>query len=600
MRGYDITVCVIAVLVGLGLLFVANLQLDDINQQRVDMNLVVNEPLENAPPSLAFATVAMGAFRGLVVDILWIRADTLKEEGKFFDARQLAEWISTLQPRFASVWEFNAWNMAYNISVAIPASQPEQRWRWVRNGYELLRDKGIPYNPKSISLYREMGRIFQHKIGGISDDVHKYYKIQLAREIGPVVAGLGPDFFEASITCPKTWDEFIADANERSLVSQFQQADPAFTTEGDFVKSYLSLLQDVRRFSPDANEVLMANIKSSALRKLDLFARVYELQHTWKMDVSIMKEVNERFGPVDFNDPNRVTVLDWRHPDVHAIYWATAGLKLAAQEDDRQLTTDELNTDRIIMHSLQNLFRYGKLHFYRFPDPRQSSDDKTSSEQPRYVTDVFLRPDLGMFDRYNDAVLALLDKYKDDPGRLTSLKNGHRNMLKNAVLTFYQERLYGEALRIYKELQTRYPRPEFKVSLAEFARNRFMEEIKEVFGINDAREQITALLTESWYLYAIGSDNEAYGRQELAKQLRDHFLEEFGTEQGNRITMPSMNELYFVSAMDFLNDSRYPLYLRQNFQARLYREQPELYKQFQKRMEQEQSPKSPLKQNPQP
>ena len=102
----------------------------------------------------------MGAFRGLIVDILWMRADTLKQEGKFFDAKQLAEWITTLQPRFAQVWDFHAWNMAYNISVAIPNTQPEERWRWVKNGYELLRDRAIELNPKSILLYRSLSWIF--------------------------------------------------------------------------------------------------------------------------------------------------------------------------------------------------------------------------------------------------------------------------------------------------------------------------------------------------------------------------------------------------------------------------------------------------------
>ncbi len=78
------------------------MRLDSISSARQEMGLVSNEPLENAPPSLAFATVAMGAFRGIVVDILWMRADKLKEKGQFFDAKQLAEWISILQPRFAA------------------------------------------------------------------------------------------------------------------------------------------------------------------------------------------------------------------------------------------------------------------------------------------------------------------------------------------------------------------------------------------------------------------------------------------------------------------------------------------------------------------
>jgi len=155
MRRRDSIILFACLLIAAGLLVGAGKQLDYVNAQREEMDLTINPVLENAPPSLAFATVAMGAFRGLVVDILWMRADKLKEEGQFFDARQLAEWITTLQPRFGAVWEFHAWNMAYNISVAIPASQPEERFRWVRNGYELLRDKGIPLNPSFTASWLE-------------------------------------------------------------------------------------------------------------------------------------------------------------------------------------------------------------------------------------------------------------------------------------------------------------------------------------------------------------------------------------------------------------------------------------------------------------
>ena len=187
MRSKDWLVIVICVLLGATLLTLAQGRIKSIHQAREEMGLVANTSLENAPPSLAFATVAMGAFRGIVVDILWMRADNLKDEGKFFDAKQLAEWITALQPRFAAVWDFHAWNMAYNISVAIPNTQPQERWRWVRNGYELLRDKAIPLNPNSIILYRSLAWIFQHKISGISDDCHRYYKRELALSMRPLL-----------------------------------------------------------------------------------------------------------------------------------------------------------------------------------------------------------------------------------------------------------------------------------------------------------------------------------------------------------------------------------------------------------------------------
>ena len=39
-------------------------------------------------------------------------------------------------------------------------------------GAKLLRDKGIPRNPKSLMLYKELAWIFFDKMGGFMDDKH--------------------------------------------------------------------------------------------------------------------------------------------------------------------------------------------------------------------------------------------------------------------------------------------------------------------------------------------------------------------------------------------------------------------------------------------
>ncbi len=80
--------------------------------------------LQNAPPLLAFTTVALGGFRGLISNFLWIRANDLQQDDKFFEAAQLADWITKLEPTFAQVWLFQAWNMAYNISVKFKDFRP--------------------------------------------------------------------------------------------------------------------------------------------------------------------------------------------------------------------------------------------------------------------------------------------------------------------------------------------------------------------------------------------------------------------------------------------------------------------------------------------
>ncbi|HAS81147.1 MAG TPA: hypothetical protein DCS43_00335 [Verrucomicrobia bacterium] len=135
----------------------------------------------NLPPSVALITVFLGGFRGLINDMLWIRAAVLQEQGRYFELVQLADWITALEPQHTSVWALQAWNMAYNVSILMP--DKPGRWRWVQNGLHLLRDRGLPATGQDSSICLELGMLFQHKIGGIADESADYYKYMWARQI---------------------------------------------------------------------------------------------------------------------------------------------------------------------------------------------------------------------------------------------------------------------------------------------------------------------------------------------------------------------------------------------------------------------------------
>lgn len=188
IRRIQIAPLVLAVI----LLLAAGLLHPVLNDLKKTHGLVRADPLINAPPMVAFTTVVLGAFRGIIADVLWLRAGMLQEHGKYFELVQLAEWITTLEPRFPEVWAFHAWNLAYNISVLF--DDPADRWRWVRNGVTLLRDRGLRYNPGEAQLYRELGWLFQHKIGGDYDEAHFYYKQAWAREMAGLFDGPQPDY----------------------------------------------------------------------------------------------------------------------------------------------------------------------------------------------------------------------------------------------------------------------------------------------------------------------------------------------------------------------------------------------------------------------
>jgi len=195
-----------------------------LNSERVGMGVTRGEPLgKTAPPVLVFTTVALGGFRGLIANALWVRAMELQDQDKYFEKVQLADWITKLQPHFTTVWVVQAWDMAYNISIKF--SDPRDRWQWVQRGIELLRDEGLKYNPDETMIYRELAWFFHHKMGQDLDDAHLYFKTQWAREMESVLGGTN----YLALIHPQTEDE-----QERAKILRDKyKLDPAHMKEVD-------------------------------------------------------------------------------------------------------------------------------------------------------------------------------------------------------------------------------------------------------------------------------------------------------------------------------------------------------------------------------
>jgi hypothetical protein len=216
---------VLLLLAAAALLFGAGRVQLQLNRDRDRLGLTRVQPLENAPPVLAFTTVALGGFRGLISNALWMRASDLQDEDKFFEMAQLADWITKLEPHFVQVWLVQAWNMAYNISVKF--KDFPDRWRWVERGIELLRDDGLRYNPNETLIYRELAWFFQHKMGQNLDDANMYYKQEWANEMAGVFGKKTPDLEE--LIHPQTADQ----TNRAKLLIEKYKMDPVSMKEVD-------------------------------------------------------------------------------------------------------------------------------------------------------------------------------------------------------------------------------------------------------------------------------------------------------------------------------------------------------------------------------
>ena len=143
----------------------------------------------DAPPALNFVIAGLGGFRGIVAEVLWFRASRLQDEGRYMELVLLADWITMLDPHAAEAWAYNAWNLAYNVSIMM--ARHEDRLRWVQSGIKLLRDEGLRYNPREPRLYRELAWLYQNKVGDNLDGAHLTYKFALAETMAPFVRADG-------------------------------------------------------------------------------------------------------------------------------------------------------------------------------------------------------------------------------------------------------------------------------------------------------------------------------------------------------------------------------------------------------------------------
>lgn len=218
---------IVALVTSVALLFGASRFIQPINEGREELALFGHDEItKNAPPEYAFWIQALGAFRSLIVNIAFIRAETYKEQARYYDAMQLARWICTLQPRFPSVWEFISWNMAWNISVT--TYTPEERWRWVYEGVRLIRDDGLRYNPKAVNLYKQLAWTFNNKMSENIDDFHWDYKRQWAWRMH-VLLGAPHQYQREFVPADADFAEAVFDVSDDPLtemaksIAQMQQ-----------------------------------------------------------------------------------------------------------------------------------------------------------------------------------------------------------------------------------------------------------------------------------------------------------------------------------------------------------------------------------------
>lgn len=118
--------------------------------------------LGNVDPSSATMNLVLLGLRGPAACMLWVQMDTQKDRKDWAAMRATTESIIKLQPHFQKVWQFHAWNLAYNVSVEWDAVK--DRYYWVKEGAKFYHE-GSKRNYKYPELYWYYADTLGRKIG---------------------------------------------------------------------------------------------------------------------------------------------------------------------------------------------------------------------------------------------------------------------------------------------------------------------------------------------------------------------------------------------------------------------------------------------------
>ncbi len=110
----------------------------------------------------------LGGFRGIYVNALWTNAEELKKEHDWDGLKSTVDMITKLQPHFLSIWTFQSWNLAYNVSVEWDA--PEDKYDWIKKGIQFVKE-GVSKNKRSPDLRWDTAWTYYHKLGFADESI---------------------------------------------------------------------------------------------------------------------------------------------------------------------------------------------------------------------------------------------------------------------------------------------------------------------------------------------------------------------------------------------------------------------------------------------
>ena len=140
------------------------------------------------PASSAMTLLLLGG-RGIVVNQLHEQANEFRDHKQWAALKAVTKSITLLQPHYTKIWDFQSWNLAYNVSAEW--DNVVDRYYWVKEGGKFMMD-GSSKNARSPDLAFSVGnRYLGQKIG--RSDEWQFFRDYFIKDPNQKEFNGGPD-----------------------------------------------------------------------------------------------------------------------------------------------------------------------------------------------------------------------------------------------------------------------------------------------------------------------------------------------------------------------------------------------------------------------
>ncbi|MFN3149132.1 hypothetical protein [Bremerella sp.] len=141
-------------------------------QMRRDYH-ISDAQLGKVDPASEAMRLSLLGLDGVAITFLWSNLNEYQKTEQYTLMEATAKTISYLNPHLLKVWEFQAWNLSYNVSREF--DNYEHRYLWVKRGINYHMD-GTEYNYNEPRMMNSIAHFFGNKFGN-ADEKEQYREL---------------------------------------------------------------------------------------------------------------------------------------------------------------------------------------------------------------------------------------------------------------------------------------------------------------------------------------------------------------------------------------------------------------------------------------